>query len=133
VQEFRFVADPATKAPADLAPWLLATSPAMGEVGSLCKEPVRIALATQKVAALFDAYGEELRVVWELEPGTRVLERAALPQPTGFDEPRRLDAFLDAVRWGAISSANVRALHLPFRSGINFEDYQLDIGRALVR
>src|SRR4051812_12488579 len=62
-----------------------------------------------------DALGEELRVVWELEPGARALERAKLPTPTGFDEPRRLDAFLDAVRWGAISSANVRALQSPFR------------------
>ncbi len=79
-----------------------------------------------------DAIGEELRVVWELEPGARVLERAALPEPPGFDEPRRLDAFLDAVRWGAISSANVRALQSPFRSGIDIEDYQLDpVARAL--
>lgn len=42
-----------------------------------------------------DALGEELQVVWELEPGARVLEKAALPEPSGFDEPRRLDAFLD--------------------------------------
>jgi superfamily II DNA/RNA helicase len=79
-----------------------------------------------------DALGEELQVVWELEPGARVLEKAALPEPSGFDEPRRLDAFLDAVRWGAISSANVRALQSPFRSGIDMEDYQLDpVVRAL--
>ncbi len=79
-----------------------------------------------------DALGEELRVVWELEPGARVLERAILPAPAGFDEPRRLDAFLDAVRWGAISSADVRALQSPFRSGIDIEDYQLDpVVRAL--
>jgi superfamily II DNA/RNA helicase len=79
-----------------------------------------------------DALGEELQVVWELEPGARVLEKAALPEPTGFDDPRRLDAFLDAVRWGAISSANVRALQSPFRSGIDIEDYQLDpVARAL--
>ena len=79
-----------------------------------------------------DAMGEELRVVWELEPGARALEKAALPEPVGFDEPRRLDAFLDAVRWGAISSADVRALQSPFRSGIDIEDYQLDpVVRAL--
>ncbi len=79
-----------------------------------------------------DGLGEELRVVWELEPGARVLEGAALPEPSGFDEPRRLDAFLDAVRWGAVSSANVRALQSPFRSGIDIEDYQLDpVVRAL--
>jgi SNF2-related domain len=73
-----------------------------------------------------DGLGEELQVIWELEPGARVQEQVALPEPTGFDEPRRLDAFLDAVRWGATSSADVRALQAPFRSGIEIEDYQLD-------
>ena len=47
-------------------------------------------------------------------------------EPAGFDDPRRLDAFLDAVRWGAVSTADVRALQSPFRSGIEIEDYQLD-------
>jgi hypothetical protein len=46
-----------------------------------------------------DALGEGLQVIWELEPGASVVERAALPDPTGFDPPDRLDAFLDAVRW----------------------------------
>lgn len=73
-----------------------------------------------------DALGEELRVIWELEPGAQIRERSTLPQPTGFDAPQRLDAFLDAVRWGATSSADVRALLAPFRSGIELEDYQLD-------
>jgi hypothetical protein len=46
-----------------------------------------------------DALGEELRVIWELEPGARVLEKVDLPpNPTTFDDPSRLDAFLDAVR-----------------------------------
>lgn len=73
-----------------------------------------------------DALGEELEVVWEIEPGARVLERAGLPEPTGFDEPVRLDAFLDAVRWGAATNADVQALQSPFRSGIAIEDYQLE-------
>ena len=55
-----------------------------------------------------DGLGEELNVIWELEPGARVVEKVALPDPTGFDPPDRLDAFLDAVRWGASSSADVR-------------------------
>jgi len=46
-----------------------------------------------------DALGEELQVIWELEPGARVQEAFALPEPVGFDPPRRLDAFLNAVRW----------------------------------
>ncbi len=73
-----------------------------------------------------DALGEELQVIWELEPGARVYDQRALPAPTGFDAPGRLDAFLNAVRWGAASSADVRALQAPFRSGISIEDYQLD-------
>src|SRR5215213_2339945 len=79
-----------------------------------------------------DALGEELQVIWELEPGAHVYDQRALPAPTGFDPPQRLDAFLNAVRWGASSSADVRALQSPFRSGIAIEDYQLDpVVRAL--
>ncbi len=73
-----------------------------------------------------DAFTEELQVVWEIEPGARPIERAALPVPAGFDPPARFDAVLDAVRWGAATSADVRALQAPFRSGITIEDYQLD-------
>lgn len=73
-----------------------------------------------------DAAGESLQVIWEIEPGTRIEERINLPQPDGFDTPDRLDAFLNAVRWGAVSSADMRALQAPFRSGIEIEDYQLD-------
>ncbi len=73
-----------------------------------------------------DGLGEELQVVWELEPGATVIEKVALPDPTGFDSPDRLDAFLDAVRWGAASTADVRNIQSPFRSGIEIEDYQLD-------
>lgn len=73
-----------------------------------------------------DALGEELQVVWEIEPGARPIERGGLPRPDGFDEPRRLQAFLHAVRWGAVTDADHRNLQSPFRSGITLEDYQLD-------
>ncbi|HEY1013513.1 MAG TPA: DISARM system SNF2-like helicase DrmD [Herpetosiphonaceae bacterium] len=73
-----------------------------------------------------DATGEELQVLWEIEPGARVVEHAALPEVAGFDPPERFDAFLDAVRWGTVASANLRALQAPFRAGIELEDYQLD-------
>jgi len=76
-----------------------------------------------------EATGDEpLTVVWELEPGRAIIEHALLPEPDpdGFDEPARLDAFLDAVRWGAVTSADSRALQSPFRSGITIEDYQLE-------
>lgn len=79
-----------------------------------------------------DAYGEELSVIWEIEPGAEILENALLPTPDEFDPPARLDAFLDAVRWGAIESADSKALQAPFRSGIKIEDYQLDpVARAI--
>ncbi|MEH1014225.1 DISARM system SNF2-like helicase DrmD [Micromonospora sp. CPCC 206060] len=80
-----------------------------------------------------DARDEELRVIWELEPGRMVHDNAVLPDPAGgFDDPGQLAAFLDAVRWGAIASADRTALQAPFRSGIEIEDYQLDpVVRAL--
>ena len=79
-----------------------------------------------------DALGEQLEVIWELEPGAHAYESVPLPNPQGFDDPATLDAFLDAVRWGAVSSADRRALQAPFRSGIELEDYQLEpVVRAL--
>src|SRR5207244_8175032 len=50
----------------------------------------------------------------------------SLPEPSGFDPPSRLEAFLNAVRWGAASTADIRSIQSPFRSGIDIEDYQLD-------
>ncbi len=73
-----------------------------------------------------DALGEELQVIWERDLGVQVIEQGSLPSPTGFDNPDHFDAFLDAVRWGAIASADVKTLQAPFRSGITIEDYQLD-------
>lgn len=73
-----------------------------------------------------DALGEELQVIWEIEPGVRILEKAGLPKVEQFDEPDRVNALLDAVRWGAATNADVQALQAPFRSGIAIEDYQLD-------
>ena len=73
-----------------------------------------------------DALGEEAQVVWEIEPGARILEKAGLPIPSGIDDPETLDAFLDAVQWGAVTNADRSFLQAPFRSGISIEDYQLD-------
>lgn len=79
-----------------------------------------------------DALGEELTVVWELEPGARVHENSQLPRPDNFDPPQRLDAFLNAVRWGAVAPLDQKMLLAPFRSGITIEEYQLDpLVRAL--
>ncbi|HLV57904.1 MAG TPA: DISARM system SNF2-like helicase DrmD, partial [Natronosporangium sp.] len=79
-------------------------------------------------------YGESLDVVWEVEPGREVKPAGSLPDvtPDGFDPPQRLAAFLDAVRWSAVTSADVRTLQAPFRSGVAIEDYQLEpVARAV--
>ncbi|MFI0370847.1 DISARM system SNF2-like helicase DrmD [Actinomadura sp. 1N219] len=79
-------------------------------------------------------YGETLSVIWEVEPGRRTLPSGSLPEvgQGRFDSPERLAAFLDAVRWGAVASADVRTLQAPFRSGVAIEDYQLEpVARAL--
>lgn len=81
-----------------------------------------------------DGFGDELAVLWELEPGTQVIPHQELPRPEigRLDPPERLEAFLDAVRWGAVATADAKALQAPFRSGITIEDYQLDpVVRAL--
>ncbi|MEV7968893.1 DISARM system SNF2-like helicase DrmD [Sphaerisporangium sp. NPDC088356] len=79
-------------------------------------------------------YGDTLDVVWEIEPGRRILPSGSLPDvtPDGFDSPERLAAFLDAIRWSAVASADVKTLQAPFRSGVAVEDYQLEpVARAL--
>ncbi len=79
-------------------------------------------------------YGTELRVIWEVEPGRAVLAAQTLPEvaESGFDSPARLTAFLDAIRWSAVTSADTRRLQAPFRSGVKIEDYQLEpVARAL--
>ncbi|MFD9946745.1 helicase-related protein [Nonomuraea sp. NPDC059023] len=72
-------------------------------------------------------YGKTLRVVWELEPDRRVLRTTTMPLPEpDFDEPDDLVAFLDAIRWSAVTAADDTVLQSPFRSGIHLETYQLE-------
>ena len=81
-----------------------------------------------------DDLGEELTVVWEVEPGREVLPDTRLPVVTGdgWDNPQVLGAFLDAVRWGTVASADDTTLQAPFRAGITIEDYQLEpVAKAL--
>jgi superfamily II DNA or RNA helicase len=73
-----------------------------------------------------DGLGEELEVIWEIEPGAQVIERAGLPTISGQDGSEKLEAFLDAVRWGAATNADRGFLQAPFRSGVSIEDFQLD-------
>ncbi|MET9953424.1 DISARM system SNF2-like helicase DrmD [Streptomyces sp. NPDC006339] len=79
-------------------------------------------------------YNDTLSVIWEVEPGRRRLPTGSLPDVSAgnFDPPERLAAFLDAVRWSAVTSADVRTLQAPFRSGVAVEPYQLEpVSRAI--
>jgi superfamily II DNA or RNA helicase len=73
-----------------------------------------------------DSLGEQIEVVWEIEPGAHIIEKAGLPSITGQDDTEQLEAFLDAVRWGAATNADRGFLQSPFRSGVSIEDFQLD-------
>lgn len=73
-----------------------------------------------------DSLHEEIQIIWELEQGSRIFQKSELPDVSSFDEPALLDAFLDAVKWGAASTTDSATLQAPFRSGIEIEDYQLD-------
>ena len=82
-----------------------------------------------------DDLGEELSVIWEVEPGREVIPSGALPDvpdPTEWDDPQTLGALVDAVRWGTVASADVTTLQAPFRAGIQIKDYQLEpVAKAL--
>ncbi|WP_460743785.1 DISARM system SNF2-like helicase DrmD [Mariniluteicoccus endophyticus] len=82
-----------------------------------------------------DSLGDELRVIWELEVGHSLAPDQGLPETIaadGFDDPDTLGAIVDAVRWGAVTSADDRSYQAPFRSGANVEAYQLEpLRRAL--
>lgn len=75
-----------------------------------------------------DATNETLRVLWEIEPGVRIRDQATLPDLSQgrFDDPNTLGAFLDALRWGALTNAETTVLQAPFRAGIAVEDHQLE-------
>ncbi len=63
-----------------------------------------------------DRVGEELTVIWELEVGNAVVPDRGLPETIAadaFDDPETLGAFVDAVRWGAVTSAGPKAFRRP--------------------
>jgi superfamily II DNA or RNA helicase len=82
-----------------------------------------------------DDLGEELSVIWEVEPGRAIIPAGALPEVPeagSWDPPQVVGALLDAVRWGTVASADVQTLQAPFRAGIQIKDYQLEpVAKAL--
>lgn len=113
---------------ADVAAQSLPRSPADEGVAGL-----QHAVSLQSIEE--DRYGDETTVVWELEPGRSVVEDEGLPDqidPDKIDDPKTLAAFIDALRWGAATSADSRSYQAPFRSGARTEPYQLEpLRRAL--
>ena len=97
-------------------------------VDELAKGPVPGRTMVTLTSVSDDDLGDEMHVVWEVEPGRQVLPSTRLPtvSATGWDDPQQLGAFLDAVRWGTVASADTRTLQAPFRSGIRIEEYQLE-------
>ncbi|MGI9822189.1 DISARM system SNF2-like helicase DrmD [Agromyces sp. Marseille-Q5079] len=74
-------------------------------------------------------YGRELTVIWELEPGRSVVREQGLPETIHadrFDDPKTFAAYVDALRWGALTSADPKTLQAPFRSSASVEAYQLE-------
>lgn len=82
-----------------------------------------------------DRLGEQLSVVWQLEVGNTITPNQGLPDLSGvddFDDPETLAGFIDAVRWGAVTSADAGRYQAPFWSGASVEAYQLEpLRRAL--
>ncbi|MFD6445909.1 DISARM system SNF2-like helicase DrmD [Promicromonospora sp. NPDC060204] len=76
-----------------------------------------------------ERYGRELSVIWELEPGRTVVREQGLPgsiRADQFDDPKLFAAYVDALRWGALTSADPKTLQAPFRSSASIEAYQLE-------
>ena len=97
-------------------------------VDELANEPLPGRTMVTLTSVSDDDLGDEMQVVWEVEPGRQILPSTRLPTvgATGWDDPQQLGAFLDAVRWGTVASADTRTLQAPFRSGIRIEEYQLE-------
>lgn len=83
-----------------------------------------------------DQFPVEERLIWELEPGTELLEPTALPNVSASDPmpPEDFDALLRAARWTAMSPyldpdgagpVNRLPISSPFHGAVQVEDYQL--------
>ncbi len=102
--------------------WIVADIDASDGQGEFCTRQHRVTLSSIDE----DSIGEQIEVIWEVEPGAHIIEKAGLPSITGRDDTEDLEAFLNAVRWGAATNADRGFLQAPFRSGISIEDFQLD-------
>ena len=92
--------------------WVVARTSTSTQPADELAEPLPGRTLVTLTSVSDDDLGEELTVVWEVEPGREVLPETRLPQVTsdGWDDPETLGAFLDAVRWGTVASADDRTL-----------------------
>lgn len=74
-----------------------------------------------------DNQGRRLEVLWEIELGARILQPELHgPDTKGrLDPPRGFSAYLNALRWNAVTATDARLFQAPFRAGIKLIDHQL--------
>ncbi|MES6118776.1 hypothetical protein U6M47_13010, partial [Cutibacterium acnes] len=95
-QTFRFRGASAAACPTDLAPWILDTTPGMGDAGIFCHDPLRIALSHQAVPELFAAYGRRLEVTVRSSSGHHPAPPGGGPAGQAFALPADAAVRLDA-------------------------------------
>jgi hypothetical protein len=81
-----------------------------------------------------DNQGGRLEVLWEIELGARILQpEVHAPNTRGrLDPPRAFAAYLNALRWNAVTATDARLFQAPFRAGIKLLSHQLTpLKRAL--
>jgi hypothetical protein len=74
-----------------------------------------------------DDPGRALDILWDLELGARVAapEAQGLGDVTRLDPPSHFGAYLHALKWSAVSSADATLFQAPFRAGIKLMAHQL--------
>ena len=80
-----------------------------------------------------DRLGDNIELIWEHEPHTRVHDSITFPSPEEWDTFKRFQAFYYAIRWSSGSIIEGPEISAPFRAGIELEYYQLEpVVRALM-
>ncbi|MFO0675726.1 MAG: DISARM system SNF2-like helicase DrmD [Polyangiaceae bacterium] len=110
------------------------------EVGSLVRarqrtwvvEAVRGAEGAASVVDLAcvddDASGDRLSVIWSAEVDARLVPpgRSLIKEGVTPDDPRLFAAYLNALRWGCVTSTDPGLFQAPLRAGIIPKSYQLE-------
>ena len=60
-----------------------------------------------------DAGGEQISVVWQIEPGARILEKAGLPEVNGYDNNEQLQAFSGVLERRSLGHRHERGPQQP--------------------